>query len=458
MKNKERLIWISLLCVSTAFQALPIRAGQEDSQKYQHILQNIIFYAKNLYVDPVEDRAMLTGAIRGALAATGDPFTRFLDRDEYAEFLKAQEGTRVGIGVEVAYRGDFPVVIAPIQGGPAEKAGINAGDRIIAIDRKATEKLPFADLLKMIGGEIGSVVELEIMREGLTGSLKFQVTRGVFRLEYCSGSVLDGGKIGYVRLSQFFGEDTGSVEKFKNFLVDFERRNVKGIIVDLRNNPGGHLDMAVKLSGFFLKPEQVVVQARGRTADLSQIYRSAKDSQLVSDSTPVIVLINQGSASASEIFAGALQDHRRARLLGTRSFGKASVQQIIGNLPDDTAALITYQRYYTPLNRSIHGVGLTPDIAVGDLHSTVDENYFLYKMQETAFLEAFKKDHPAYNPSLLQIFQSETQKRGWNVSPAISLFLLKKEYGLIRSGEIDLEIDAQLSRAVAEINSAGTGH
>jgi len=454
-RKKERFLWASLLAVSLTFhffRSAEVYAGAvDDSHKYQQILQNLIFYMKNLYVEPLDEKRLITGAIRGLLASSGDPFTRFLDREEFAEFNDAQEGTRVGIGVEVAFRDNYPTIIAPVPGGPAEKAGIKAGDRILAIDRKSVEKLPFGEMLKLIGGESGSIIEMDVLRDGIADPIRVRITRGVFALEYCTGLFLDEGRIGYIRLTQFFGEDQGSIEKFRAYIDDFKNKKVKGMIVDLRNNTGGHVDMAVRLAGYFLKPDQVVVIARGRSEELSQTYTAGRDAGFAGD-LPLVILINQGSASASEIMAGALQDHGRAKLIGSRSFGKGSVQQIVGNLPDDTAALITYQKYFTPANRSIHGVGLTPDLPVEDIKPTADENYFLFKMQEASFLREFHQANPQYTPGIRAAFDAETTKRGWKLSPLLSLFLLKREYAQFRSGEPDLETDPQLQRAIAELN------
>ena len=454
-RTNERLLWISILTLSLGLNVLlfasPARADQEAYHKYQHVLQNVYHYVKNMYVEPQDDQKLITGAVRGILQATGDPYTRFLDREEHRAFNGAEEGRKVGVGVEVTMKEGYPVVIAPVEGGPAAKAGVKAGDKIVAIDGHSTERRSFGAILKLITGEIGTVVELSVLREGFVEPLKILVTRGHFNLTYVKGSLMADGKVGYVRLLQFFGESSGSIEKFRGYLEDFKKKKVKGIVVDLRNNSGGHLDMARVLAGYFLKQGDLVVTGKGRGPRYNSEYRAGPGAGLIPYSVPVIVLINKGSASASEVMAGALQDYGRAKLLGTQSFGKASVQQIVRPLPDDTAALITIQKYYTPKNRSIHGVGLKPDIIVEDIKPGADELYYLVKMREAKFLEGFKRRNPKYSRDLRERFQKEAEAKGWKFSSSLSLLLLKRSYQIYSGDKPDLELDPQLSRALAEL-------
>ncbi|MBI3395634.1 MAG: S41 family peptidase [Spirochaetia bacterium] len=441
---------LGCVLLSATLTVRPLHADTETSHKYQQVLQNLMFYMQNMHVEKLEEKALLVGAIRGMLAASGDPYTRFLDKDEMREFMSAEEGRRVGIGVEVSIQGGVPIVIAPIEGGPADNAGILAGDRILSIDGKSTENVPFSDLVKSISGDSGSIVSIEIQRDGFTQPIKFNITRGIFKIEYVKKTYLSEGKIGYLRLTNFFGEEAGTTEKFRGALVEFKEKKVSGIIIDLRNNTGGHLDLAGTLSGYFLKPGQVVVRARGRDPAGNREITADKDAGLVPESTPVVILVNKGSASASEIMAGALQDHGRARLIGTRSFGKASVQQIVRPLPDDTGALITVQKYYTPKNRSIHGIGLEPDVAVDDIKPTPEETVALQKLFDTNIVTSFRKDHPKFTADLPQLFRTEAAKKGMTFSLALSKLILRREYPSAFS-DYDLELDPQLARALKEL-------
>jgi carboxyl-terminal processing protease len=427
-----------------------LHADGETEHKYQHIFSQILYYLKNLYVDPVDEKRLLTGAIRGMIEATGDRYSRFLDPEELRDFSEIEGGQKIGIGVEVAFENGYPLVISPIEGSPADRAGIRSGDRIIAIDGESTRDRSFGELLKKISGESGSPIQLEIERDVEAAPIKIEIIRGIFDLEYCHGEILPGD-VGYLRLTHFFGKQGGTEEKFRSLIHRFRENRAAGVILDLRNNAGGQLDMAVTLAGYFLKEGDVVVSARGREGTPVQELRAVGEVSLLPPSIPLYVLINRGSASASEILAGALQDHGRAKLIGTRSFGKASVQQIIRPLPDETAALITIQKYFTPANRSIHGVGLEPDILVEELRPDEDERYFFYRIKKSDFMTAFKKRYPMYTESTLSAFQKETAKEGWIFRNNIALMFLKSDYHIVGGRIPDPEIDPQFSRALEEI-------
>lgn len=452
IKSNERKFWALALSFSIVanfvFFATPARADIESYHLYQQIWQTAYDFVQRRHVETVSDKQLLIGSIRGMLEATKDPYTRFLDATEYKEFHGAEDGRKVGIGVEVTMRGEVPLVIAPIEGGPAERAGILAGDRIVSIDGKSTQRRSFGDILKMIAGDLGSVVTLEVARSGLPKPLTVRITRGVFNLDYVKTDLLENGKVGYLRLTQFFGStEAGTTDKFRKAVESFRDKKVGGVIVDLRNNSGGHLQMAVQLAGYFLKPGQEVVIGRGRDPADERILRAGTDAGILPANVPVLVLINRGSASASEIFAGALQDHGRARLVGERSFGKASVQQIL-RLPDETAALVTIQKYYTPKGRSPHKVGLQPDVKVAALKATRDENYGLLKLRESGFLDSFRKEQPAYSREVLGVFIKQAGERGVRLSENTALLFLKRFYD-VRREVVDLETDIQLGKALA---------
>ena len=456
MKWKERSLWMFILVFSLAMNfVFPLYSlqGRESSGKYQHLFSSVFYYLTELYVEELDEKTIMLGAIRGLLTATNDPYTRFLDREEHKEFSSTEKGKKAGIGVEVTFENGIPVVIAPIEGGPAEKAGIRAADKIISIDGQSLKELSFGDMLKLISGDVGTTVDLEIIHEGEQIPLKISIVRALFKLDYCRGNLLSDGKIGYIRLSHFFGEDSGSTDEFRKYLLEYKKKKVRGIIIDLRNNAGGHLDMAVTLSGYFLNKGDMVVSAKGRNASMNREYRAEGKTSLIPGEMPVVVLINQGSASASEIMAGALQDHGRAKLIGKKSFGKGSVQQIVRPLPDDTAALITIQKYFTPKNRSIHGKGLTPDIDTDPILPTEDDRYYFTKMARTEFIKNFKSRHPAYDKTLHGIFLSESKAAGYNFTENFALVVLKNSYNGKFSSVPDLEMDVQLARAVEEVLS-----
>lgn len=422
---------------------------QEDieySHMYQSILQQVDALIREYHVDPSTRKKLLEGAIRGMLEATQDPYSRFLDHEEHREFNHSEGGDLVGIGVEITIHSGYPMIMAPVPGGPAEKAGLKIGDKIITIDGKSTRYVGLSRLSQLISGEPGTILELGIYR----GQMQFpvRVERGVFQLEYVKKAYLADGKTGYVRLQAFFGEDAGSVRKFREALQEFASQKVKGVVLDLRNNSGGHVEMARVLAGYFLAKDQVVYRVKSRTDE--KAFTTSGETGILGPDVKLAILINRGSASASEILAGCLQDHKRAILVGEQSFGKASVQQIFRPLPDDTAVLITTQRYYTPRSRSLHGVGLTPDIAVAEITSTPQENVYLGSMEEKKLLENFLKRHPEYTEDLIAKFAEELRAERLPVRDEVIRLILRREYG-VREPELDLKSDPQLARALSEV-------
>ena len=455
MKNRERLLWIVLLSVALFFSPglslLRASADPGESHKYQQLLQNVFYYVQNYYVEPKDERTLWLGAIRGILNATGDPYTRFLDREAHREFNAAEGGQKVGIGVEISMQDGIPVVIAPIEGGPAEKAGILAGDRIVKVAGVATDSVPFNKLLDLISGEVDTVVEIQVERSGPIPTRTVQITRGLFDLDYVYSGILDNGKIGYVRLTHFMGEDGGSVDEFRKALEGFAAKKVSGVVVDLRNNAGGHLDMATRITGFFLKEGDPVVRVRGRDKELDRDILASGETEIIPESMPVAVLINGGSASASEVMSGALQDHKRAILVGTRSFGKGSVQQVFRPLPDDTAALITIQKYFTPANRSIHGKGLDPDLEIRDFAPDLDESYALAKLKKEDFFTKFKKSNPDYSEDLPALFAREVTRRGLKLGDQVIRQTLHQMYPGKTDNIPDPGYDLQLAGAIKSL-------
>ncbi len=457
-RSKERMIWAAALLLSLLLQPLAsgfsaggtgsLHADSSERHKYQQILQNIYFYLSELYVEKLDDKTLWTGAIRGMLQAAGDPYTRFLDKEEHREFSGTEGGSRIGIGVEITVRGGMPVVIAPVAGGPADKAGIASGDIITGVDGKKTENIPIGQLVDWITGEDGTDVSIEIAREGVPGTRTLRITRGSFKLDYVYSEVLEDGKTGYLRLTHFFGQESGTTADFREALLKFRDRGVRSVILDLRNNAGGQLQMAVAMAGYFLKENDLIVSVKGRVKEDVRELRAGSDSGILPADVSVFILMNQGSASASEVLAGALQDHKRAVIVGTKSFGKGSVQQLIRPLPDDTAVLITMQRYYTPADRSIHGKGLEPDVVVEEFRPSLDEVYFLNRMREEKFMEEFRRKYSRFNAASLKSFQELTSLKGWKFSQTTALWVMRNEYGRVSGKLPDPEIDQQMKKAL----------
>ena len=332
-------------------EALPL----EDLRTFTEVFDRI----KRDYVEPIDDRALLENAIRGMLSGL-DPHSTYLIPDDYQELQAGTSGEFGGLGIEVGMEDGFVKVIAPIDDTPAQRAGVEAGDLVIRLDDTPVKGMSLAEAVKVMRGEPGTDIVLTIVREGVDRPIRITITRDVIHVTSVRSRPLEPG-YGYVRISQFqlrTGESLReAVGKLREGAGD---DGLKGLVLDLRNNPGGVLNAAVSVSDAFLD-KGIIVYTDGRMDD-SELTFSAKGSDIL-DGIPLVVLVNSGSASASEIVAGALQDHRRAVIMGEKTFGKGSVQTILP-LRNGSALKLTTARYYTPSGTSIQARGIVPDITL----------------------------------------------------------------------------------------------
>lgn len=308
--------------------------------------------AKVGYVGDVSTETIMTGGIKGAMNALGDPYSQYMDAETYKDFMRMAKGSFGGVGLVLGSKENGITVVAPIEGTPGDKAGIQSGDQIIKIDSKDTKDLTLEQAVNMIRGPEGSEVTLTISRTG-EEIRDYNLVRSNIEIKTVNGKMLDNG-IGYVRLSMF-NEHTG--DDFSKKIQDLAEQGMKGVILDLRNNPGGLLSESIKVANHFV-PEGPIVSVV-RKDGTKKIHFS--DPEMTK--YPVVILVNGGSASASEIVAGAVQDTGVGTLIGTKTFGKGTVQ-ITMPLGDDSAVKLTVAKYFTPSDRSIHGIGLEPDIIV----------------------------------------------------------------------------------------------
>ncbi len=316
---------------------------------------------KTAYVEPVDDAVLLEDALRGMILGL-DPHSAYLEPKEFETLQQHTSGEFGGLGIEVGMEDGFVRVITPIDDTPAQRAGVKAGDLITKLDEQAVQGMSLNEAVELMRGKPGSKVVLTIVREGEEKPLEIEVVRDVIQVASVKSRIIDEN-YAYVRVSQF--QVNSGKEVYKN-LQRLLEQDIKGVVLDLRNNPGGVLQAAVDISDIFMN-EGLIVYTEGRLAESEQRF-SATSTTLVPD-LPVVVLINGGSASASEIVAGALQDQDRAVIMGQPSFGKGSVQTILP-LTQDRALKLTTARYYTPDGRSIQAQGIKPDILVEDAEIT----------------------------------------------------------------------------------------
>jgi carboxyl-terminal processing protease len=334
-----------------------------DINRFTTAIQDI----KQYYVEPVDDKALFENAIRGMLAGL-DPHSSYLDMADYAELQSSTQGEFGGLGLEVDMDNEWVRIVTPIDDTPASKVGLKPGDLIVKINNQPLDGMSLTDAVKLMRGPKGSAVELTIIRKGAKGPLQFKLVRDIIRVQSVKSKLLAPG-YAYVRISQFQAPTADNLVLTIQKLQQENKTPLKGFILDLRNNPGGLLDSAIAVSNDFLNSaklgnNKLIVYTKGRTTD-STLKANADAVDLI-NGIPMIVLINGGSASAAEIVAGALQDHKRAIIMGTTSFGKGSVQTILP-LDQQHGIKITTALYYTPNGRSIQAKGIVPDIEVDEL-------------------------------------------------------------------------------------------
>lgn len=318
------------------------------------------------YVEEVDEKALLNSAIRGMLNEL-DPHTTYLDHNDFQRLEDTTQGRYGGLGIEVQMKDGLVQVVSPIEGTPAARAGIKPGDLISGIDDKPVRGMSLGEAIQIMRGEPGSEILLMVLREGEKEPLEFTLKREYIKVSSVRSRMLND-QFAYLRIINFqrnTGESTyAAIEKMRNESGE----SFKGLVLDLRSNPGGLLDAAISVSDAFLS-QGMIVSTRGRTGENEAEYKATPDDIL--EGMPIVVLVDGGSASASEIVAGALQDHKRALIAGSKTFGKGSVQSVIP-LPNGSAIRLTTSRYYTPSGRSIQAEGIEPDIDLSEL--TLKEN------------------------------------------------------------------------------------
>ena len=331
---------------------------------------DIFARVKTDYVEDVDDKTLLENAIRGMLTGL-DPHSTYMDADEYKELKIGTTGKFGGLGIQVGMEDGFVKVISPIDDTPAFRAGLESGDLIIRLNDKTVKGMTLNDAVKVMRGDPGTDIKLTVIREGADKPLSFTVTRDIISVKSVKSRILEPD-YGYIRISNFQSKTGRDLLKEINKLKDENKHTLKGLVLDLRNNPGGVLSAAADVSDAFINNGKLVF-TKGRIAN-SDFEFNAKPGDIMNGS-PMVVLINGGSASASEIVAGALQDHRRAIIMGSKSFGKGSVQTI-QELRSGGAVKITTARYFTPNGRSIQGEGITPDVVLEnyDIKDKKDDN------------------------------------------------------------------------------------
>jgi carboxyl-terminal processing protease len=406
-KPVRLLLAIVLVIVVWMIASGPVPGARAEDQvsPYQEIqlMTDVLSIIQKNYVEEVDLHVLIEGAIKG-MTDTLDPHSNFMPPEVYREMKIDTRGEFGGLGIEITIRDGLLTVVAPIEDTPADRAGLQSGDQIVRVDGKPAKSLSIMDAVKLMRGPAGSPLKLTIMRDSLDKPKDYEIIREIIQIKSVRARLLDQG-IGYVRLTQFQERTAEDLSTALQQMRSESGAVLTGLILDLRNNPGGLLDQAVKVSDLFL-PSGLIVYTEGRE-DGSKMRFSAHQQDTEPD-YPLIVLIDEGSASASEIVAGALQDHRRAVVLGTQSFGKGSVQTIIP-MSDGSGLRLTTARYFTPHGTSIQARGITPDIPVRQIvidpvANAGDEHY-----REANLENHFDPIEPEKNPDTVKQVQSRLQ-------------------------------------------------
>jgi carboxyl-terminal processing protease len=362
VKQHRSSLMLILFCLGLVFVfsgqvVTNVSAVPREDYESVETFTSILSIVKKNYVDEVNSKDLVAGAINGMLSSL-DPHSAFLTPDLYKDLQMDTQGKFGGLGIEITVRNGLLTVVSPIEDTPAYKAGVKAGDQIIKIEEEFTKDMTLIDAVKKMRGVKGTKVTISIKREGIAELLNFNLVRDVIRVQSVRSRQLEEG-YGYIRLAQFQERSDRDVQKALEKLKE-EKGGLKGLVLDLRNNPGGLLTQAVRVSDLFLE-SGMIVYTEGRLENQKQKYFAHKEGTW--SNFPIVVLVNGGSASASEIVAGALQDQKRAVILGTKTFGKGSVQTILP-LDDNSALRLTTARYFTPKGRSIQATGIVPDIVI----------------------------------------------------------------------------------------------
>ncbi|MBB17599.1 peptidase S41 [Candidatus Poribacteria bacterium] len=463
--NFLRLLLFIIVCHSFFFVFTAV--GSEDSPD-DEILENISLLAEVLarieqeHLENPNPKDLMEGAIRGMLR-TLDPYSQFFDRKSFTAFRSETGGTYGGLGMEIGIRRDRLTVISPFKGTPADKAGLKTGDIISQIDNKSTINLTVHKAAEKMRGEPGTSVTLTVLQEGETEPIEVKIVRDVIRIRSVESEILKSD-IAYIRINQFRKTTAADVNQV---FAKFEQKNLRGLILDLRSNPGGLLSSAVEIASNFLEPEQLVVYTKGKRPRKNHVALKGVKKK----NYPLIVLVNEGSASASEIVAAAIKDHGRGLLMGQRTFGKASVQQLFP-LSGGAAVKLTIAHYYSPNGIDIHKAGITPDLE--ETWFSRSERQMLLKLRDHQKIDNFVEENG--DDILNQIRSAKKTMKDDQDSEAtlrkyrqISDQLLKdqitiSEAGLkfaiarqTKNGIDDLEYDPQIAAAIQQFNVMNIG-
>jgi carboxyl-terminal processing protease len=450
MKNRERIVWISVVSVLLVVlffgvfinevQAGSLRSDLPYIQKFISVMKII----KSEYVDTeaIDEKKMIEGAISGMMEALEDPYSVYLSEEDLSDLNMTSDGKFGGVGMIISEKDDYIVVVSPIEGTPAFRKGLKAGDMIVEIDEETTQGLKVSEAANRLRGVPGTIVKIKVMRDEVFFDV--EIKRAIIDVPTVKQTIIDD-KYGYLRITQFAGTTDKYVKKYLKEMIT--EKNVEALIVDLRSNPGGLLTQVIDIVDYF-QDDGVIVSTRGRRQMDSQVSSASQFTTIVPAEIPLIVLIDKGSASASEIFAGAIKDHKRGIILGETSYGKASVQTI-RRLGKD-GLKFTIAKYYTPSGTSIHEIGIEPNLIVAEPELSDDETEALKKLYDDKAVEELIKTNSDPTSAEIDVMVKSLIKDGYNLPERYLRKLVKNEaeYDDEEKTLVDLDFDLQLKKAI----------
>jgi carboxyl-terminal processing protease len=424
-----------------------LSSATEPAHKYLDYFHRVYQLILTEYVDEASPKEMFYGAIRGMINSLNDPFSRFLDEKSFEDLKEMTTGKFQGVGIEITIQDGQVVVVTPIEDSPAMKAGIISGDIIASIDGKTIKGMKLEKIVKLIRGLPKSSVKLQVKREGYDGPLDFELERAPVKITSVDFDIIKEKDIGYIKIKNFGSETTRDVTKALKFI---NSKGVSKIVIDVRNNPGGLLNSSIEISELLLEKGKTVVSTRGKEGSgRVQVFKSQSEPLYRG---ALIVLVNNGSASASEILSGAIRDNGRGKLLGVKTFGKGSVQKSF-NLDDDIGVAITVAKYYTPSGELIHKKGIKPDYEVPMDKLSENDMKNMKIVREKKLLDQFVKKNTEYTAETRDSFSQYLVKNDVTLNSRTANYILKDWIYRFKKKQLyDLEFDTQLNEAIKHIS------
>lgn len=457
VKNSFIALILAMVVIGASYCFAQVKA-QNDSKassfQYMRKINSVFDFVQQNYVDEIDPVVLYEGALKGMFEALGDPYSVYLDSDYMRDLTDTTEGSFGGVGLTISKpvestpeKPAYVEVASPLEDSPGAKAGIRAGDLIVAVEGRPTSELTMNEVLGLLRGEVGTPVTITILR-GTNMRFDVRLVRALIEVPTAKYGMIEGTKIGYVRLIEFTPE---TPIRLQDALDSFEENGYKSLIIDLRDNPGGLINSVVDVADKFID-KGVIVSTKSRIAIENMEFKASKDKTTARKNIPIVVLINKGSASASEILSGALKDYKMAYLVGENTYGKGSVQQV-RQLSDTDGFKLTMARYYTPSDVNIDKIGIPPDLEITNMESLTKEQEDNYvKLVEDRVIEKLVEDNPEMTEKQIaenaKVISNDTK-----IDARIIRKIIRNQVTKYSTPLYDLDYDLQLNEAIKIVSN-----